>query len=1267
MLRLALVTVTVIIIAQRCHHAAHSQTAALKVGVAAKGEISGGQTQAHSLSLLAIQFVRVEVDHYGFDAAIAVVAPDGQTVNQAEATSDAAYGTGFGFITAQAGTYQLTVKSEGKETTAKPYTALVSEARPVESLDEAKLAAERRIHAANKERSARTAEARRAALKGYGEALNSSRQINDRRGEANALHEMARTYNDLGERELARDYHQQALAARRAINHQQGIASSLHNLGNVAGNLGDAATAQQHLEEALAIRRSLGDKRGELMTLNGLGQLWANRGDFKQATPYYEQVQRLAHEAGDRRSEAEALFGLGRFARQQGQPQKAMDAFNAALALYTAIGNRQGEAGTLQAMGVAYLVSNEREKAIDFLTRALAAARDIKNKGLEANILNPLADAYAGAGNTAKAMETYEEALQATREINNPRVEASILSNQASLHASLGEQQKALALYQRALALAQKFGGPRGDAPQLQGVAETYNALGEKQQALDHYQLALATARKLNDPVFEASILSNIGRTLNSLGDRQRALDRLQEALAIAQRLKMPGLEANILLDQGWMFYSAGEASEALQQFDAVLARAGIAPGTQIAALNGAALCHNELDRHAQSQELLQRALELARKIGSRAGEASALLNLGTVAAKQAKPEAAREHLAAALTAKRAVSDRSGEAAVLYALAKLDRDAGALDSARTQIESALDLIETLRSKVASQDLRTSFFAAVRRYYDLYLHVLMELDKQRPGEDFSAQALQASERARARSLLDLLAESRADIRQGVNPALVERERELQDLLNGKADALLQARQRRGSEPQVAVLTKDIDQLTGELQQLRTTIRQQSPRYAELTQPQPLSVKELQARVLDENTLLLEYALGETRSYLWAVSKTSLRSYVLPNRAEIETAAQELYGLLTVRNQSQRKLAGAQGQIVNVTNPAQADAQYWRAARKLSEMILQPVAAQLGNKRLVIVAEGALQYVPFGALPVVGRRSPVAGRKTVINRQPTTDHRQPLIVNHEIINLPSASTLAVLRNEVKDRSAAPRMLAVFADPVFDERDERLKAEAAKAKPEKGEMADTTRKLIVSKLGDAEDGFRIQRLKFTRHEAERIAQAATVDDTRIALDFAARRAALFDKELSQYRIVHIATHGLLDAERPELSALIFSLVDEQGKTQDGFLRAHEIYNLNLPAELVVLSACETGLGKQIKGEGLVGLTRGFMYAGAPRVVVSLWSVSDKATSELMARFYRKLLKENVRPAAALRAAQIEMWQATRWRAPYYWSAFTLQGEWQ
>ena len=154
----------------------------------------------------------------------------------------------------------------------------------------------------------------------------------------------------------------------------------------------------------------------------------------------------------------------------------------------------------------------------------------------------------------------------------------------------------------------------------------------------------------------------------------------------------------------------------------------------------------------------------------------------------------------------------------------------------------------------------------------------------------------------------------------------------------------------------------------------------------------------------------------------------------------------------------------------------------------------------------------------------------------------------------------------------------------------------------------------------------------------------------------------------EFGQYRIIHLATHGLLNSTHPELSGIVLSLVDQHGQPQDGFLRLHEIYNLKLPAELVVLSACQTALGKEVRGEGLVGLTRGFMYAGAPRVVASLWKVDDKATAELMKRFYQAMLGEQrMRPAAALRAAQVEMLKQKEWEDPYYWAAFVLQGEWK
>jgi CHAT domain-containing protein len=260
--------------------------------------------------------------------------------------------------------------------------------------------------------------------------------------------------------------------------------------------------------------------------------------------------------------------------------------------------------------------------------------------------------------------------------------------------------------------------------------------------------------------------------------------------------------------------------------------------------------------------------------------------------------------------------------------------------------------------------------------------------------------------------------------------------------------------------------------------------------------------------------------------------------------------------------------------------------------------------------------------------------------------------------------------VLRRELAGRKPAAKTLAVLADPVFSKDDERIKTSASRAAQQRPASNPGNERLLrrfVQNTAGMSDETSLERLPFTRLEAEQILALVAEGEGMRALDFEASRATAMSDQLSQYRYVHFATHGFADSERAELSTLVLSLFDEQGKRQDGFLRAHEIYNLNLPAELVTLSACETGLGKQVKGEGLVSLARGFMYAGAARVVVSLWNVNDRATAELMTRFYRKALVEGARPAAALRAAQIEMWRDKRWEAPHYWAAFTLQGEWR
>jgi len=348
-----------------------------------------------------------------------------------------------------------------------------------------------------------------------------------------------------------------------------------------------------------------------------------------------------------------------------------------------------------------------------------------------------------------------------------------------------------------------------------------------------------------------------------------------------------------------------------------------------------------------------------------------------------------------------------------------------------------------------------------------------------------------------------------------------------------------------------------------------------------------------------------------------------------------------------------------------------------------MILGPIATRLQQKRLLIVSDGALQYVPFAALPtpelIESNRSYVA-TGALESKKPRLS--SPLIVEHEVINLPSASILAELRRQQIGRQQPPKAVAVLADPVFDRADERVVKEMrtrrekdkltpagllASSSSEKSVHADLLTR-SADDLGLTRNGdFYLSRLLSTRQEAEAIMAVTPAGERMKAIDFQASREVAISGALARYRIVHFATHGFLDNKHPEFSGLVLSLVNKQGRPQNGFLDLQDIYNLNLPVELVVLSACETGLGQEISGEGLIGLTRGFMYAGATRVVASLWSVSDEATAELMARFYRFMEVNRMRPAAALRAAQVEMWKQNRWSSPYYWAAFQIQGEWK
>jgi CHAT domain-containing protein len=510
-------------------------------------------------------------------------------------------------------------------------------------------------------------------------------------------------------------------------------------------------------------------------------------------------------------------------------------------------------------------------------------------------------------------------------------------------------------------------------------------------------------------------------------------------------------------------------------------------------------------------------------------------------------------------------------------------------------------------------------------YDLWIDLLMESGRRQSDAASARQALEVSERARARGLLDLLSEAGIQIREGVDPDLLKREQSLLTSLDDKSQRQIRLLTGVHTAEQASSMEKEIRELTLQYQEVESEVRARSPRYAALTQPQPLKATEIQ-ELLDSDTLLLEYALGEERSFLWVIGAGSLDTFELPKRVEIDAAARKAYEELSVHS------AGS--------HPG-------TAADALSRIVLDAAAPLLRNKRLVVITDGALQYIPFAALRIHGESG-------------------LLVENHEIVHVPSASVLSVLRRETSGRKAAPKLAAIFADPVFDRSDPRVgrpRSASATASQSSADLQSENLQRSAREIGLSS----LPRLRGTRQEAEAIACLAGEANALLALDFAASRKTVTGPELADYRIVHFATHGLLNSQHPELSGLILSLVDRDGRPANGFLESAEIYNLKLGADMVVLSACQTALGKDVRGEGLVGLTRGFMYAGAPRVLATLWPVPDQATTELMKHFYQGVLVKGMRPAAALQAAQMAMRSNARWSSPYYWAGFVLQGEWK
>ncbi len=825
-------------------------------------------------------------------------------------------------------------------------------------------------------------------------------------------------------------------------------------------------------------------------------------------------------------------------------------------------------------------------------------------------------------GEPATALGFYRRLLPLFAAEPDPRLEAYVLHGIGRSHFLLGEIDEARAPYERARALRRELGDRHGEAATANNLGLVYNVLGDTAAALAAYDLALEHWSGLENRKEQATTLHNRGQIYLTLGDRDQALADLERALAIHQA-EGDRQQARTLTAIGKVLEKQGDLEAALERHREALALAEEFADRRLEAmiLNSIGVADEELGRVESALDAYRRALPIFVELGDRRQQAIVRHNLGWLFTSLGRAEEALAEYRQALALKRETGDTWHLGTTLWGMAIAERRRGRLQAAREHVEGALAQIEDLRAQPAGQELRSSFFATKQQVYDFYVDLLMELHRRQPAAGHDAEALAASERARARSQLDALVASGADPWAGVEPARRRRLEELEDEIRGKELQRRRLAADRPTEQQLAAVEGKLHELLRQHRRLRSELGDGGAAATAPAAAPVLDARGIRERVLDAETLLLEIDLGAERSFLWAVTADGLASFELANREQIEAAARRAYELLAA------------------TPGRKARAQTALALGRLSDLLLGPVAGQLGEKRLLIAGEGALHLIPFAALPVPGG---LPGAP-----------REPLVSRHEIIHLPSASALAALRRRLDGRATTPGALAVVADPVFSAGDPRVAAARGGDPPDGGSS-------------ERAGGF--ERLAHSRAEAESIlALLAPGAERFAAFGFAASRESVTGGELGRYRIVHFATHAEIDAEHPELSRLVLSLVDEEGRPRDGFLYGHEIHGLHLPAELVVLSACRTALGKEIRGEGLVGLTRSFFNAGAARLIVSLWEVDDRATAELMARFYRNLLQHGLPPAAALRAAQISIRRETVWRGSHFWAGFVLQGEWR
>jgi len=826
-----------------------------------------------------------------------------------------------------------------------------------------------------------------------------------------------------------------------------------------------------------------------------------------------------------------------------------------------------------------------------------------------------------------RSEELAQQALELSEKLGDKTRAATAMVYLESAIAYQGRLSEALQIAQKNVLVARESGDKKVLEQALNSLASITGGLGRYEEALGIFYELLDLAREINDPTMQYMSLLNIGEAYVRSDDPDNAELPLQESLRIARQLK-PNLRASnpakkatemALLNFGSMEMARQHYREALNYYQQVYVSKPESSLWLVSALQGMASSYEQLGESQKAIEFLDQAIPIAEKAASGHEYRYLLSALGVNQEKLGNLGAALASENRALVLMHdAGGDPDSEWQVESRIAHIERALGNNEQALEHYGKSISGIELLRSvALNTEEGRAGVVERSRSTYAETADLLIDLHREN-------EALQMTERARARAFLDMLTEARVGVADELTPEQRKQENAILSRISGAQKTLwnqnISSDERRKNEA-------ELNDAEADLEKLHLQIRETDPRYANLQYPEPINVQAIQSKLLDEHTALIEYLLGEKRSLVWVVTKDRVTTSILPARARIEE-----------RVAAYRKLLGER---VSALTLDQSLTRINALGGELYDLLFKPIEKSLRTtKVLIVVPDCSLDYLPFEALATAfghGRNAYLAEKFAIVYG-------------------PSASALVTVQ-EMNRRVTSRRILLAFGDPVI------TLAGSSKMASEQGKPVSKVRS--ASRVEDyAERGFSLARLPYTRDEVINIGKLFPSPLRQLYLGADAREETVKSEKLDDFQYIHFATHGFLDELHPGRSGILLSRAPDSN--EDGILQTGEIMRLKLNADIVTLSACSTGLGKLMNGEGVLGLTRAFFYAGTRNVVVTLWNVNDSATATLMESFYLNL-QRGLPKSEALRRAKLSLLHSSDalWRHPYFWAAFVIQGQ--